>query len=77
MTQNPKFPSPRNQKNNSRNKIHAKNDFPGFFGFLSAKSHARKSSKIEFPGNQPENSKISQLYKIIRNGRTRPVYDSF
>ena len=77
MTQNPKFPSPRNQKNNSRNKIHAKNDFPDFFGFLSAKSHARKSSKIGFPGNQPENSKISQLYKIIRNGRTRPVYDSF
>ena len=31
----------------------------------------------EISGKSTENGRTSQLYKIIRNGPTRPVYDSF
>ena len=54
MTQKPKFHQARNLTNISQKIISRKNYFPRNYGFPSAMSHTRTSTKIRFPGNRPE-----------------------
>ena len=66
--------------NNSRNKFMRKINFPKRLCFLPVKSQIRTLSKIFKHAVSRKSAKsgpTSKLYKIMNNGRTRPVYDSF
>ena len=78
LTQKPKFHRSGDLKNISQKIISRKNDFPRNFGFPSAMSHTRTSTKMGFPENQP---KMVQLHgpitfsKMVVRGWYMPHFD--